>query len=152
MILPAQHIRGRLGMIVPFVERGTFQGMSYGLSAAGYDVRIDQDVVLPSRGFCLASTLERFFIPLDVMAIVHDKSSWARRGVVVQNTVLEPGWHGYLTIELSSCLDWGADIRIASGSPIAQLVFHQLTEPTELPYVGKYQNQGRGPQRARDEQ
>ena len=151
MILPAQMIRAREGMIVPFVERGLFNGMSYGLSAAGYDIRIDRDVTLAAGCFTLASTLERFFIPLDVMAIVHDKSSWARRGIMVQNTVFEPGWHGYATLELTNHNAAGAAIFIPAGAPIAQLVFHQLAAPTELPYVGKYQNQGRGPQQARDE-
>ncbi len=151
MILPAQHIRLREGMIIPFVERGVFNGMSFGLSAAGYDVRIDQDISLHPGQFILASTIEHFDIPTDVMAILHDKSSWARQGVVVQNTVFEPGWKGYATLEITDHRYYGEEIIIPSGSPIGQLVFHQLAASTEQPYCGKYQHQERGPQSSREE-
>jgi dCTP deaminase len=138
-------------MVLPFVERGVFDGMSYGLSVAGYDIRLDQDVRISPGQFRLASTLERFSIPSDIMAIVHDKSSWARRGIALQNTVFEPGWSGYATLEISDHRQDGPELLISAGSPIAQLVFHQLVEPTAQPYCGKYQNQERGPQSARDE-
>lgn len=156
MILPAQLIRARClnainPLITPFVERSVFAGMTYGLSAAGYDLRIDQDVkISPTtyRGsFLLASTIERFQMPTDLLAVVHDKSTWARRGLAVQNTVVEPGWGGYLTLELSN---YGDDVLIIErGTPIAQIVFHLLVEPTEEPYRGRYQNQDPGPQAAR---
>lgn len=150
MILPAQMIRAREGMITPFEERAVFDGMSYGLSAAGYDVRLDQDVRLEPGGFVLASTLERFEMPMDLIGIVHDKSSWARRGIAVQNTVLESGWIGFLTLELSN--HGSSSVSIRRQSPVAQLVFHLLAEPTKQPYSGKYQHQQRGPQRARNEE
>lgn len=145
MILPAQHIRARKGMIEPFTERGVAYGMSYGLSAAGYDVRIDKGRTLRPGEFCLASTAERFVIPIDVLAKVADKSTWARRGLAVQNTIIEPGWNGWLTLELTN---HGENIlRIEDGSPVAQIIFHLLAEPTEQPYGNsKYQNQKRGPQ------
>lgn len=151
MILPAQHIRARVGMIEPFEERGVASGMSYGLSAAGYDVRIDCGRILRPGDFCLASTLERFNIGADVLGHVADKSTWARRGLAIQNTIIEPGWNGYLTLELTNHGE--ETIVIADGTPIAQIVFHLLAEPTEQPYGenAKYQNQERGPVKARFE-
>lgn len=154
MIIPAQIIRSRCqldNLIIPFNERSAAEGMTYGLSPAGYDVRIDQDVtVSPTtyRGsFQLASTVERFAMPHDLLGVVHDKSTWARKGLAVQNTVIEPGWSGYLTLELSNYGD--TVLSITRGTPIAQIVFHLLAEPTEQPYTGRYQNQDPGPQIAR---
>lgn len=151
MILPAQHIRMRTGMIEPFVERGIAHGMSFGLSAAGYDVRIDKGRVLRPGDFCLASTLERFDMPTIVLGHVADKSTWARRGLAVQNTIIEPGWRGWLTLELTNHGD--DTLRIEDGAPIAQIIFHLLAAPTEQPYGenSKYQDQERGPQKARFE-
>lgn len=163
MIIPAQHIRamcdgsfGAKPMIEPFVERSVSHGMSYGLSIAGYDIRIKQSVTLYPLGydddkqsFVLASTFERFDIPADVLGHVADKSTWARRGLAVQNTILEPGWNGYLTIELSN---HGSEIlKIEAGMPIAQIVFHRLEAPAEQSYSGKYQGQEDRPVEARDE-
>lgn len=144
MILPAQMIR-KLKPISPFVERSVHEGMSYGLSSAGYDVRVAESFWLhPERRFCLASTMERFQMPSSLVGMVHDKSSWARRGLSLFNTVIEPGWHGYLTLELTYHGD--EYLRITAGMPIAQIVFMQLVEPTESPYTGKYQNQKQGAQ------
>lgn len=161
MILPAQKIKERClfkskikPMIAPFLERTrTDDGLTFGLSPAGYDVRIAEDIHLfptyssPAHAFALASTIEQFCMPDDVLAIVHDKSTWARRGLCVQNTVIEPGWRGYLTLELTN--HSARSILIAKGAPIAQIVFHQLIEPTKQPYEGKYQDQQSGPQAAR---
>lgn len=149
MILSAQSIRARGGMITPFNERAVFGGMSFGLSACGYDVRVAERVILWPGDFALASTMERFDLPHDVAGLLMDKSTWARRGVSVQNTIAEPGWRGYLTLEISN---HGREVvRIPAGSPIGQMVFHQLDQPTEQPYRGKYQDQEAGPQRARYE-
>lgn len=155
MILPAQTIRELClqsnPLVTPFSEQTAFEGMTFGLSPAGYDVRIDQDVTISPtsyRGsFCLASTIERFQMPNNLLGKVCDKSSWARRGLVVQNTVIEPGWYGFLTLELSNIGD--EVISITRGTPIAQVIFHELREPTEQPYSGRYQNQDPGPQQAR---
>lgn len=144
--IPAQTIR-KLRPIEPFCERTVHNGMTYGLGPAGYDVRIAETLILLPGKFMLASTIERFDMPNDVLAVVHDKSSWARRGLTVQNTIIEPGWRGFLTLELTNHSD--SVIYIDEGSPIAQIIFHRLEEPTEIPYQGRYQDQEAGPQPAR---
>jgi dCTP deaminase len=143
VILSAQSIRRRVGMIEPFHERTVHRGMSYGLSHAGYDIRVLQTIVLRPGGFALASSIERFSIPSDLCAMVKDKSTWARRGLALQNTIAEPGWSGFLTLELSNHSD--QTIQILTGDPIAQMVFMRLDEPTESPYAGKYQGQPNKP-------
>lgn len=151
MILPAQMIRQRCDdtnrMVSPFHERTEHNNLTFGLSPAGYDVRISETIFLYPGVFVLSATIEHFDMPLDVLAIVHDKSTWARRGLAVQNTVIEPGWRGYLTLELSN---HGADmLHIKEGDPIAQIIFHSLVSPTQQPYEGRYQDQEVGPQPAR---
>jgi dCTP deaminase len=137
-------------MITPFHERARYEGMTYGLSSAGYDVRIGEPVTVWSGRTTLASTIERFNMPSDVLAQVCDKSSWARQGLVVQNTIIEPGWRGHLTLELTyTPLDDSEEMFIEAGSPIAQIIFMRLEEPTEQPYSGKYQDQEAGTQPAR---
>lgn len=149
MILSAQSIR-KIQPVDPFVERGVIRGRSFGLSVAGYDIRIDQNIMLEPNGFVLASSIEKFDMPDDILALVKDKSSWARLGLSVFNTVIEPGWRGYLTLELKN--QRHRFLKIKRGDPIAQIIFHRLDEPTEAPYSGKYQDQGRGPQEARFEE
>lgn len=160
MILSAQSIQARCiilddpirpPMIEPFSRRTVHEesGMSYGLSSCGYDATIDNLYILEPGDFVLAATLEKFYMPINICAVVHDKSSWARRGLCVQNTVFEPGWFGYATLELTN---HGKEILyIAKGMPIAQVMFHMLDMPTMQPYKGKYQNQEAGPQPARIE-
>ena len=125
--------------------------LSYGLSMAGYDVRLDQDILLgPStshESFALASTLEHFCMPPDMLAIVHDKSTWARLGLSVFNTVIEPGWRGWLTMELSN--RGPHTLRLRKGWPIAQVVFHRVEGSVEQYGSSKYQDQERGPVEAR---
>lgn len=134
-------------MIYPFHKRTTVDGMSYGLSPAGYDVRIKERVHLLPGDAILASTIERFDMPGDLLGMVADKSTWARRFLAVQHTVIEPGWRGYLTLELTN---HGATIiDISPGMPIAQIIFHTLDMPTDQPYEGKYQDQEPGAQAAR---
>ncbi len=151
MIASAQTIR-KLHPIYPFSERREVYKtngsiLTYGLSPAGYDIRIAQHVNLLAGGFQLASTVEDFIMPNNLLGVVHDKSSWARKGLAVQNTVIEPGWRGYLTLELTNhSID---QIDIDYLDPIAQIIFHLLDEDTEMPYSGKYQNQPPGPQPAK---
>ncbi len=147
-------------------------GVSHGLSEAGYDIRIAQNVQF-SRGwkstvvgkvprsvsvkidgseptfyegrFCIASAIEEFDMPTNLVGIVHDKSTWARQGLSVFNTVIEPGWKGFLTLEL--VYHGNGDLFIPAGSGIAQVVFHQTAG--RMQYEGKYQNQENRPVVAR---
>lgn len=137
--------------IEPFSERTVAHGMSYGLSSCGYDVRIKDAVTLCPGGFVLATTVERIALPADLMARVADKSSWARRGIAVQNTIFEPGWRGYPTLEISHHDGMVGNIHIPAGAPIAQLIFELLDAPTEQPYAGKYQDQPQEPVAAKEE-
>lgn len=113
-------------------------GVSFGLTEAGYDVRIRETVTLhPLRRFVLASTVERFQMPEDLCGFVMGKSTWARRGVNVQATLIEPGWRGYLTIEIH--LQTTRIVRIEAGSGIAAVLFARLSDPAR--YDGAYQDQ-----------
>ncbi len=117
-------------------------GVSYGLSEAGYDLRIAQSVTLhPFKRFSLASAYEKFQMPNNLVAVVHDKSTWARRGLSVFNTVIEPAWRGFLTLELVYH-GWGV-LHIPAGAGIAQVLFHQITD--NAVYSGKYQDQPNRP-------
>lgn len=147
MQLSANSIR-RIRPVEPFCERTIVRGKSYGLSLAGYDVRIAQHLWLDPKRFGLASTMEKFTIPLDICALVKDKSTWARYGLSVFNTVIEPGWTGFLTLELVN--NSAKLIEICKGDPIAQILFYRLDEATEG-YSGKYQNQAHGPQKPIEE-
>ena len=137
--------------MVPYKKSA--EGTSYGLGEAGYDIRIKQDVSFFTKGslgpqvmvdgkcqegrFALASAIEEFQMPRNMTGIVHDKSTWARKGLSVFNTVIEPGWNGFLTLEL---VYHGSEIlHIKAGSGIAQVLFHQNAEYAQ--YTGKYQNQ-----------
>ena len=154
MILSAQSIKRRCindRLLSPFIFHETKHGVSAGISHSGYDLRVvlpnlvDQWEIRPGE-FLLAATVEYFEMPYDLVAIVHDKSTLARQGLSVFNTVIEAGWCGYLTLEL---VNHGPEpITIYSGQGIAQVVFHVLDMPTERPYSGKYQDQGFGPQGA----
>jgi dCTP deaminase len=133
-------------MIQPFFEQTVEAGLTFGLSSCGYDIRIAERLRLMPGCFELASSLEYFDLPHDLRMSIHDKSTWARRGVAVQNTIAEPGWRGYLTLELSNhSTEWYV---IAPGTPIAQVCFNQLSAATEQPYKGRYQDQPAGPQPA----
>lgn len=142
-------------------------GVSRGLGEAGYDIRIKQEiqfcgldnvrryVVSTERNadgsirsyhrkngrFTIASAIEEFDMPTDMIGIVHDKSTWARQGVSVFNTVVECGWKGFLTLEL--VYHGSENLVIPAGAAIAQVVFHQTAEHQR--YTGKYQNQANEP-------
>lgn len=150
MIIPAQTLR-KIKPVTPFYERMVFNGMSYGLSAAGYDIRVNEEFMLHPGEFVLASSVEHFDMPNDILAQVCDKSSLARQGLFVQNTIIEPGWKGFLTLELTYHANKRRWLGIEAGQPIAQIIFHRLEEATEKPYDGKYQNQESGPQAVRFE-
>lgn len=143
-----------------------FNGVSHGLSEAGYDITIGQNIYFyktlsgkrkvavesqygellhkETGRFVLASAQEKFQMPSKLVGVVHDKSSWAREGLSVFNTVVEPSWHGYLTLEL---VYHGEDyLHIPYGTGIAQVLFHSLSQPGY--YDGKYQNQSNKPVKA----
>lgn len=105
-------------------------------------------MVLTPGDFTLASTIEEFNLPKDVIGFVKDKSSWARKGLSVFNTVIEPGWSGFLTLELVN--HGHEDLVITEGDPIAQIIFQWVDEETNG-YSGKYQFQKAGPQVAKYE-
>jgi dCTP deaminase len=108
---------------------------------------VAEDISLGTLCFSLASTVEYFKLPNDIIAFVHDKSTWARRGLSLFNTVIEPGWEGFLTLELMN--NGFNDILMKAGTPIAQIIFVRLEEATDSPYAGRYQKQEAGPQPAR---
>lgn len=152
-VLSGQTIR-KLKIFKPFHERTQHLGLTHGLGPAGYDVRIEFDAdgstdakLVEPGGFLLASTIEHFTMPTNTVGYVKDKSTWARRGLFVQNTVIEPGWRGFLTLEITNSSD--KSIWLVKGMPIAQIVFHFTDEPVELSYSGKYHDQERGPVNAR---
>jgi dCTP deaminase len=140
-------------------EKHRQHGVSHGLGEVGYDIRIKQTIRFwPSMMGCgrievetpgvetidyhdgrfvLASAMERFQMPPHLAGIVHDKSSWARRGLSVFNTVIEPGWNGFLTLEL--VYHGQQALEIPAGAGIAQVIFHHITHPAR--YEGKYQDQ-----------
>lgn len=137
-------------------------GTSYGLSEAGYDLRLKQDIFfkpndlngrpiiyvdgepIPGR-FTIASAMEVFEMPNYLVGIGHDKSTWARQGVSLFNTVIEPGYKGGLTLEI--VFHGHKEIHIPSGSGIIQIIFHELLN--QASYEGKYQNQSTNPEPAR---
>ena len=140
-------------------------GVSWGLSEAGYDIRIKQDIhfkpnpffqtgmdcsvngiVTRNSKFTLASAIEEFDMPDCLVGIVHDKSTWARKGLSVFNTVIEPGFKGGLTLEL--VYHGNTELIIPAGSGIAQVLFHKISRPAR--YEGKYQGQSSDPEPARE--
>jgi dCTP deaminase len=162
----------RAAPIKDMIDRKERQhGVSFGLSEAGYDIRIKQRVcftpnkdtgpsiwTIDTNGtrtkydtfngrFTLASAIEEFDMPMNLVGIVHDKSTWARRGLSVFNTVVEPGWKGFLTLELT--FHGSEPLDIPAGAGIAQVIFHQTTELAS--YDGKYQGQENLPVEARYE-
>jgi dCTP deaminase len=159
-------------MIEPFVDDQVRQGViSYGVSSYGYDVRVgDQfkvftnvyntvvdpknfdpksfvdikadQCVIPPNSFALASTIEYFRIPRDVLTICLGKSTYARCGIIVNVTPFEPEWEGHVTIEISNTTPLPAKIYANEG--IAQVLFFQSDEPCARSYKdkkGKYQAQ-----------
>jgi dCTP deaminase len=159
-------------MIAPFTEKQVREGViSYGLSSYGYDVRIanefkiftninhmvvdpkdfdprsfvdfhGEQCIIPPNSFALARTVERFRIPRDVIVVCLGKSSYARCGIIVNVTPLEPEWEGIVTLEVSNTTPLPA--RIYAGEGIAQMLFFQSDEPCETSYAdkkGKYQSQ-----------
>lgn len=141
MILPAQTIRA-LGILSPCCERTKENGVTYGLSPAGYDLRIANDIRLWPSSSVRVDAIERFNMPNDVMGLLFTKSTWARLHIEQAGSVVEPGWRGVLRLEIN--MHFGTEpIEIKAGTGMVQVVFHRLEAPTEMPYAGKYQDQPR---------
>ena len=159
-------------MIDPFVDDQVRQGViSYGVSSYGYDVRVGDEFkvftnvyntvvdpknfdpksfvdiradvcIIPPNSFALASTIEYFRIPRDILTICLGKSTYARCGIIVNVTPFEPEWEGHVTIEISNTTPLPAKIYANEG--IAQVLFFQSDEPCAKSYKdkkGKYQAQ-----------
>ena len=145
--------------------------VSYGTSSSGYDVRSSREFKIltnsnstivdpknsdrgsfvdaeeercgiPPNSFALCETVEYFEIPRDILAICVGKSTYARCGIIVNVTPLEPEWKGKITIEISNTTPLPAKIYANEG--IAQIIFLRGEEVCELSYAdkkGKYQDQ-----------
>ena len=145
--------------------------ISYGTSSYGYDVRcanefkvftninsatvdpkyFDEDsfvdisaevCVIPPNSFALARTVEYFRIPRNVLTICLGKSTYARCGIIVNVTPLEPEWEGHVTLEFSNTTTLPAKIYANEG--VAQMLFFESDEICETSYKdrgGKYQGQ-----------
>ena len=145
--------------------------ISYGVSSFGYDVRcanefkvftnihstiidpkcfdnknfvdIESDVcIIPPNSFALARTVEYFRIPRNVLTICLGKSTYARCGIIVNVTPLEPEWEGHVTLEFSNTTNLPA--KIYAGEGVAQMIFFGSDEECKISYKdrgGKYQGQ-----------
>ena len=159
-------------MIEPFEPGQVKDGkISYGPSSFGYDIRVvpefkvftnvhsvvvdpknfddrsfvdvhAKECIIPPNSFALARTEEYFRIPRDTLVICVGKSTYARCGIIVNVTPLEPTWAGHLTLEISNTTPLPA--KVYAGEGIAQLLFFQGDEEPEIAYAdrkGKYMNQ-----------
>ena len=135
--------------------------ISYGVSSYGYDVRcsnefkvftnihsavvdpksfdeksfvdIESDIcVIPPNSFALARTVEYFKIPRNVLTICLGKSTYARCGIIVNVTPLEPEWEGHVTLEFSNTTNLPA--KIYAGEGVAQMLFFESDEECETSY------------------
>jgi len=111
------------------------------------EVKPDEPFILHPGEFVLGSTLERVAIPDDLVARLEGKSSLGRLGLLIHSTAgyVDPGWDGYLTLELSNVAN--LPITIYPSMRIGQISFFRLTSPADAPYGSagnKYQGQ-RGP-------
>jgi dCTP deaminase len=145
--------------------------VSYGTSSYGYDVRcapefkiftninsaivdpkhfdqnsfvdvVGETCIIPPNSFALARTIEYFRIPRNVLTICVGKSTYARCGIIVNVTPLEPEWEGHVTLEFSNTTPLPA--RIYANEGVAQMLFFESDEPCDTSYRdrgGKYQGQ-----------
>ncbi|MHB8454583.1 MAG: dCTP deaminase [Acidiferrobacterales bacterium] len=145
--------------------------ISYGTSSYGYDIRCSEEFkiftninsavvdpkdfsptsfvdfkgevcIIPPNSFALARTVEHFRIPRNVLTICLGKSTYARCGIIVNVTPLEPEWEGHVTLEFSNTTPLPAKIYANEG--VAQVIFIEGDEVCEVSYKdrgGKYQGQ-----------
>ena len=159
-------------MISPFENKQVRENkISYGLSSFGYDARVSNEFkiftnvnseivdpknfklnnfiskkgdecIIPPNSFVLSSTVEYFRIPNDVMVICLGKSTYARCGIIVNVTPLEPSWEGNVTLEFSNTTPLPAKIYANEGA--AQFIFLKGNEKPDITYAdrnGKYMKQ-----------
>ncbi len=160
------------GMIEPFEEKLQRKGViSYGLSSYGYDARVADDFkiftnvdnaivdpknfsensfvtrktdvcIIPPNSFALAHTVEYFRIPRDMLVICLGKSTYARCGLIVNVTPLEPEWEGHVTLEISNTTPLPA--RVYANEGVCQFLFLKADSLCETSYAdrgGKYMKQ-----------
>ncbi len=108
------------------------------LNPAGYDLRTSSKIVLKPKQHKLTATLENVELGLKVTAFLHIRSSLAREGVIGSFAVVDPGFHGQLTLNI--CNAGEKKITIREGEPIVQIVFHKLGDSARKGYSGLYQN------------
>ncbi|MFG0330929.1 MAG: dCTP deaminase [Phycisphaerales bacterium] len=99
-------------------------------------------VIIPPNSFCLAETIETFKVPRDILVICVGKSTYARCGLIVNVTPLEPEWRGKVTLEISNTTPLPAKIYANEG--IAQMIFLKADRVCAVSYAdksGKYQDQ-----------
>jgi dCTP deaminase len=158
-------------MIEPFAETQVRNGISYGVSSYGYDIRVADEFkiftnvnstivdpkrfdeqsfvnftgdvcLVPPNSFVLARTVEYFRIPRSVLTLCLGKSTYARCGIIVNVTPFEPEWEGTATLEISNTTPLPAKIYANEG--IAQVIFFESDEVCQTSYAdkkGKYQAQ-----------
>ena len=110
-----------------------------GLIFQDYD---GDECIIPPHGFALAETVEHFEIPVDVLAVCLGKSTYARCGIIVNVTPLEPGWRGKVTVEISNTTPF--PVKIYANEGIMQVVFLRGVAECRTSYAdkaGKYQDQ-----------
>lgn len=108
----------------------------------GHKAPGDQYVIIPPNSFALCETVEYLEIPRDVLAICVGKSTYARCGLIVNVTPLEPEWKGKVTLEISNTTPLPA--RVYANEGVAQLIFLRGDQVCEMSYAdkgGKYQDQ-----------
>ena len=148
MILSGKSIQ-KLGIISPHESRGVSHGLSYGEDYAGYSIRLAAPIMLEKNYLTLGVSLEYFCMPTNIIGRICDKSTNARQGILVQNTIIEPGWRGYLTLEISyvplrDIICSSRYYHLFAGTPIAQVIFEEIDYHVEG-YKGKYQDQPQTP-------
>ena len=152
-------------------RNGDTQIISYGTSSYGYDIRCSDEFkiftninsavvdpknfsptsfvdyrgevcIIPPNSFALARTVEHFRVPRNVLVLCLGKSTYARCGIIVNVTPLEPEWEGHVTLEFSNTTPLPAKVYANEG--VAQVIFLESDEPCETSYKdrgGKYQGQ-----------
>lgn len=124
---PDQLQQNGVDMILEEVDTRT----RYGMDETG-----EPFLNFPSFPFCLGRTREKITMPNDLMAFVHIRSTWARKGFFLPGTVIDAGFEGTITLEIAS-FQWN---RLPIGQRFAHIIFAKLASPSD-PYRGKYQGQ-----------